>query len=90
LRQNVWAGNCGGRTVVLFGGELARQQIGVFLEVGRRRDGANRKDTFVDSCAAGLKARADVLTNLLDLRPHIALSDDIGGLVARDLPADYQ
>jgi hypothetical protein len=38
-----------------------------------------------DCRATGVKARDDVLANLLDLRPHIALSDNLAGFVARDL-----
>jgi len=45
--------------------EIARQQIGVFLEVGRRRNEVNSKHDVVDCRAAGLKTLADVLANLV-------------------------
>ena len=70
--------------------EIAREQIGIFVEFGGRRDVVDRKDNVVDGRAAGLKARVDILSDLLDLRPHIALADDVPGLVECDLPADDQ
>src|SRR5882757_6262964 len=93
LQQEVWTGqlrreDCS--TLRRRRAEIARQQIGVFLEVGRRRNEVNSKHDVVDCRAAGLKTLVDVLANLLDLRAHIAFSDDIAGLVARDLGANQQ
>ena len=67
--------------------EIAWQQIGVFVEFRGRRDLVDGKDNVIDGRASGLEARVDILADLLDLRPHIALADDISGLVARDLAA---
>jgi hypothetical protein len=67
--------------------EIALTQIGVFFEFGGLGDVADRKDNVLDRRAAGIEAR-DVVADLLDLRPQIALADDIARRVARDLPSD--
>src|SRR5690349_11383972 len=70
--------------------EIVRQQIGVFVELGRRRDESGRIDNVVDRRASGREAGAGVLADLLDLRPHVAFPDDLAVLVTRDLGADHQ
>jgi hypothetical protein len=93
LQQEVWIGQLrrGDRfTLRRRRPEIARQQINVLVEFGRRRDRGDRKSNVVDCCSSGLEAGANVLAHLLDLRPHIALPDDVAGLVARDLGANYQ
>ena len=54
----------------------------------RLGDVADREDDVLDRCPAGIEAGANVLADLFDLRPEIALADEISGLVAGDLPAD--
>jgi len=49
---------------------------------------ADREDDVLDRCPAGIEAGANVLADLFDLRPEIALADEISSLVAGDLPAD--
>ncbi len=63
-------------------------QIGVFVEFSGLRHITDGKDDVLDRGAAGGKAGADVLPDLLDLRLEVALADDVAGLVARDLPGD--
>jgi hypothetical protein len=70
--------------------EVAWQQIGVFVELGRRRDEADRRGNVVDCRASSLEAGAGILADLLDLRPHIAFPHDVASLVTRDLAADHQ
>ena len=55
------------------GAEIALAQIGVFLELGRLYDVTDRKGNILNRRAAGVEARVNVLADLLDLRPHIAL-----------------
>src|SRR5215813_6530368 len=47
--------------------EVARQQFSVFVELGRRRNEADRGGNVVDRRATSLKTGADVLANLLYL-----------------------
>ena len=68
--------------------EITLPQIGVFVEFGGLCHVTDGKDDVLDRGAAGVKAGADVLPDLLDLRLEIAPADDIAGLVARDLSGD--
>ena len=68
--------------------EIAQPQIGGFVEFGGLFDVADGKDNVLDRRAAGFKAGADVLADLLDLRLQSAFADDITCRIARDLPAD--
>ena len=68
--------------------EVVPAQIGVFIEFSGLCHITDGKDDVLDRGAAGGKAGADVLPDLLDLRLEVALADDIAGLVARDLPGD--
>jgi hypothetical protein len=57
--------------------EVASAQIGVFFELGRPFDVADRKGDVLDGRTPGFQARVDILADLLDLRPEVALADNI-------------
>src|SRR5262245_49966125 len=43
-------------------------------------------DKIGETCSRGFEGRTQILSDLANLRPHIARSDDTSRLVARELP----
>ena len=59
------------------GPRYAGENVGVLVERVGIGDVGARQDDVGRLCPCGLEAGLDILADLLDLRPHVALADDI-------------